>query len=342
MLEPRSRDGSESHRQLHELEPNPASPGARDLSFSTSALPPFGSINLTDGLFLAWYLALTVALFTRPHPFASYAGYFVLHLIIIALVVSLTACSPFGRWWRFAHDWYPTLVFVAAFEETARLSLIFIPHWQDALILRAEAVLFNVPPSLWLNRIHEFWIVELLEFGYFTFYWIMFVVGGVLYAGIWNANSAAEAVDSRQPFRIWMDATVLGYVVCYIVFLAFPTEGPAHTLPRHLSTGFTGPFHWLVQLIQHHAGVHGNAFPSGHIMASVVALLAAAKWKPRLARWLALPVFLMCVGAVYDGYHYAADIVAGALLGAAVFWLLCRFSLCRFAVFPPWRKLNCP
>ncbi len=55
-------------------------------------------------------------------------------------------------------------------------------------------------------------------------------------------------------------------------------------------------------------------------MASVVALLAAARWRPRLARWLAAPVLLMCVGAVYDGYHYASDIVAGALVGAASFY----------------------
>jgi membrane-associated phospholipid phosphatase len=281
---------------------------------------------MTDRLFLAWYPALTFALLTHPHPLASYAGFFVLHLIIIAVILYLAACSSLGRWWRFAHDWYPMLVFIAAFEETARLSLAFVPRWQDALILRAEAVFFTVPPSVWLSRIHEFWFVELLEFGYFTFYWIMFVVGGVLYGGIWNAKSPTEAGDPRQPFRIWMDATVLGYIACYIVFLAFPTEGPAHTLPRHLSTGFTGPFHWLVQLIQHHAGVHGNAFPSGHIMASTVALLAAARWKPRLARWLAVPVLLMCVGAVYDGYHYAADIIAGALLGATAFWMLCRFS----------------
>jgi membrane-associated phospholipid phosphatase len=119
-----------------------------------------------------------------------------------------------------------------------------------------------------------------------------------------------------------MDATVFGYIICYAIYLLFPTEGPTHTLPRPITSAFTGPFHWIVQLIQHHAGVHGNAFPSGHIMASVVALLAAAKWKPRLASWLAVPVLLMCVGAVYDGYHYASDIVAGALIGVIVFWLI--------------------
>ena len=283
-----------------------------------SARRPFRSYNATDRMLTAWYLLLTIALLA--HDRAIHAGYFVFHLLILAAIVVLLTFSSRNRWWRFAHNWYPTLVFVAAFEETARLSLVFVPHWQDALILRAEDALFAIPPTVWLGRVHSFWITELLEFGYFTFYWIMFVVGGFLYQGIWKAESSGEANDPHHPFRIWMNATVFGYIICYVVYLLFPTQGPAHTLPHHFSSTFTGPFHWLVQLIQHHAGVHGNAFPSGHIMASTVALLAAARWKPRLARWLTVPVLLMCVGAVYDGYHYLSDVLAGTAIGAAAFW----------------------
>jgi membrane-associated phospholipid phosphatase len=278
--------------------------------------------NATDIMLSTWYLALTSALVIWPHSLAHYTGYFILHLLVLGLIAGLVSLSPLGRWWRLAHDWYPSLVFIAAFEETARLALAFVPRWQDAFILRAEATLFPVPPTLWLGHIRSIWISEPLEFGYFTFYWMMVVVGAVLYEGVWKAASLGEANHPRQPFRIWMDATVLGYILCYATYLLFPTEGPARTLPRPLTSALTGPFHWIVQLIQHHAGVHGNAFPSGHIMASVVALLAAAKWKPRLARWLPLPVLLMCIGAVYDGYHYASDIIAGALLGGVVFWLI--------------------
>jgi len=36
---------------------------------------------------------------------------------------------------------------------------------------------------------------------------------------------------------------------------------------------------------------------------------------PRVAPWLLMIVVLMCVGAVYDGYHYASDVVAGAVIG---------------------------
>jgi hypothetical protein len=61
-----------------------------------------------------------------------------------------------------------------------------------------------------------------------------------------------------------MDATVLAYLLCYVVFILLPMEGPAHTLAAQHDFPLPGggPFHWMVQLIHSNAGVHGNVFPS--------------------------------------------------------------------------------
>ena len=79
-----------------------------------------------------------------------------------------------------------------------------------------------------------------------------------------------------------------------------------------------GPFHILVRLIQGRAGVRGNAFPSSHVMLAFVVMVFCFRYFPRVAPWLLICVLLMCVGAVYDGYHYAIDVLAGALLGVTV------------------------
>jgi membrane-associated phospholipid phosphatase len=47
-------------------------------------------------------------------------------------------------------------------------------------------------------------------------------------------------------------------------------------------------------------------------------LVFACRYLPRVAPWLLFPVLLMCAGAVYDGYHYATDVAAGAALGIAL------------------------
>ena len=273
-------------------------------------------MNFSDRTYTGWYLLLTIALLLKPQNIEHWPRVIVLNLLLLTTII-VTACyAKRSQVWKVAHDWYPMLLFIVAFEEIAHLSLAFVPSWQDSWLLRLERSFFGQPPTIWLGHYQHPLLTELLEFGYFSFYWLLPVVGIVLYA-----KSRQRTGDQpERPFRLWMDALAIGYVTCFTVYLLFPTEGPAHTLalPEGARVA-SGPFRWLVLLLQRHGGVHGNAFPSGHIMAAVISLLAALKWSPRLGRWLVLPVLLMCVGSVYDSYHYLSDVVAGALLGLAAF-----------------------
>ncbi len=112
----------------------------------------------------------------------------------------------------------------------------------------------------------------------------------------------------------------MGYAVCYATYLLFPTRSPSHNVgvAAAASAQSGGPFHYLVRMIQGSAGVHGNAFPSAHIMLAFAVLVFVLRYFPRLTPWIMVCVLLMCVGAVYDGYHYAIDVLAGALLGTVV------------------------
>lgn len=267
-------------------------------------------MNLSDGLYSLWFLGLTLALLFVSHSLEHWSRFLLLNVAILE-VIALTAWkAPSGPGWRIAHDWYPILLFIVGFEEIARLSLAFVDGWKDAGLLRLEASLFHQPPTTWLAQFRHPLAAEVLEFGYLSFYWILPIIGLVLYAREWK-----KGPHLCEPFRLWMNSLAVGYVTCFSIYLLFPTEGPAHTL-GHPEAIASGPFRWVVLLIQEYGGVHGNAFPSGHIMAAVVSLIAAIRWAPRLGAWLVLPLLLMCVGAVYDGYHYVSDIVAGAALGA--------------------------
>ena len=122
-----------------------------------------------------------------------------------------------------------------------------------------------------------------------------------------------------QAFRRLTDSLSIGYVVCYVTYLLFPTQSPANRLGvQQVASAHGGPFQFMVHSIQSRGGVHGNAFPSAHIMLAFAVLVFAYRFLPRVAPWLLIPILLMCVGAVYDGYHYASDVVAGALVGIFV------------------------
>jgi membrane-associated phospholipid phosphatase len=221
-------------------------------------------------------------------------------IVVIGLLIRKQECS---NRWEFLHDWYPLGMFVVCFEEVSHLSLLLWHQWQDQYLLRLEAWLFPLPPTLWLGRFYSPLVTELMEVGYFSYFVLFIIVGGALYTQ-----------DRKQPFRYLTDATVLSYLVCYTVFVFFPTEGPAHTLAAHPHPN-GGLFHWAVTFIQVRAGVHGNAFPSAHVAGAVVALLFARRYAAKLGLFLAPLVALLCVGAVYDGYHYVSDVVAGFIVG---------------------------
>lgn len=73
--------------------------------------------------------------------------------------------------------------------------------------------------------------------------------------------------------------------------------------------------------------VSTNSFPSGHVSATAVALVATAFVVGRVWSWIlaAAGTVLMMLSRNYLGVHWLSDVVAGALLGTAVavaFWLL--------------------
>ena len=273
------------------------------------------SFNFTDRAYLFFFALVSLLLMVRSGRIELAWAYVVINLGICAVIALLSTRGRTSRVANFLHDWYPLPLFILCFEEVSRLSFLLRDAWQDHYLLALEERLFAVPPTVWLGR-HGSWVMtEFLELGYFSYFVLLFIVGGVFYA-----------TKRRRAFRQVMDATVLSYLLCYTMFIVFPTEGPAHTLAAQHNFPFPGggPFHWAVQLIQRNAGVHGNAFPSAHVAGAMVSLYFAWRYVPRLGLVLTPIVLLLCVGAVYDRYHYLSDVIAGAIFGLGPAFLVAR------------------
>lgn len=265
-------------------------------------------LNIVDRLYLAWFGLLSLAILAFRSRVAGWPEFLLIHAACVAVVIAVAHASGRSKVASFLHDWYPLAVFIVCFEEVARLSLTIVPHWQDGYLLAFEARIFPVPPTVWLGSFASRPLTEVVDLGYFSYFLLLMIVGGTLYRR-----------RDKQPFREVMLASVVSYMLCYVVFLLFPTEGPAHTLaPLHAAAIRGGPIHWAVTFLQRHAGVHGNAFPSSHVAAGIIPLTFAWRYARRLAYWLTPLVGLLCVGAVYERYHYASDVIAGASLGMAI------------------------
>ena len=258
------------------------------------------------------HVALTVLVCARYQHVQHWSWYVVWNVCAIAVILLLARKRRDGGGWEFAHNWLPAVFFITVFEEVSFLSLSLRSGWNDRYLAFAEALLFNGHPVVWMHSHAAPWLIPFMEFGYVAFYPLYPFVGGLLWA--WR-----DRPPFATAFRRLTDALSVGYLVCYVTYVLFPTRSPANSLGvQQFGAPQGGLLQGLVRLIQNHAGVHGNAFPSAHIMLAFVVLMFAYRFLPRLAPWLLFPVLFMCVGAVYDGYHYAIDVIAGALLGIAV------------------------
>ena len=259
--------------------------------------------KFTDRLYLGYFAGLTIAIVVLSHRVPGWEAYVALHAMLMALILALVSLS---RRLPHAHAWYPLLLPIIAFPEAAQLRDLFVDDWRDGYLLAIEAAVFSEPPTLWLGRFSSTLLSEILQGGYLSYFLFLPIVAGVLYRR-----------EDKAPFHGVMAAAVLGYLTCYAIFLVFPTEGPAYTL-RHLHTHPlpNGPLRSIVAFVQK-AGTHGNAFPSAHAVGAVVPLIYAWRFVPKLVPWLAPLLPLMCIGAVYDRYHYASDMIGGVLIGVA-------------------------
>lgn len=269
-------------------------------------------MNLTDRIYLGVHLALTVLVCVRHDRVPHWPAYVIWNAAAIAAIVLLARRQGNGEGWEFAHDWLPAIFFISVFEEVSFLSLSIRGGWQNGHIIALESWLFGVSPMEWMHAHARDWLIEFLEFGYFAFYPLYPVIGGLLWA--WR-----ERLEYRGAFRRLTDTLSVGYVVCYTTYLLFPTQSPANRAGvQQIGSAHPGVFQHMVRIIQDNAGVHGNAFPSAHIMLTFVVLMFAYRFLPRVAPWLLFPILLMCVGAVYDGYHYATDVITGAAIGVVL------------------------
>jgi len=216
---------------------------------------------------------------------------------------------------RFVLCWYPQACFVFFFEEVERLVHMIQPGWFDRYLMEFDLFWFRVHPPLWLEQHATPWLTEVSQACYFSFYWMLPVVGGLLYFR-----------RRWLEFEVLMTASAIGYTTCYVIFYLFPVEGPYHTLAALYQGELHGGFFDSVMLhIERFGRVHGGAFPSTHIVGTFVAWLTACRYLPRLGWGMPPFVFGVLFATIYGRYHYVADVLAGILVAFTAFELARRF-----------------
>lgn len=271
----------------------------------------------------AVYLSISGIALLFPHRPKAWLVLLVLHVFGIVLLLGagpapITPNWLITRWPRvmgFVRDWYLLALVPALYTELATLNLaVHNGRYFDDIILRWEELLFGGQPSREL-AVALPWLPlsEFLHFSYIAYYLIIYGPFVLLYL------RGQEADHQRAAFTI-----MFTFFAHYFFFIYFPVQGPRYLFPAPTGEIESGVMYQLAHRILEAGSSRGAAFPSSHVG---VSFAQTAMCFVVLKRWTPLLVFLstgLAAGAVYGGFHYATDAVAGFAFGILLFLLAPR------------------
>ncbi|NIN72739.1 MAG: phosphatase PAP2 family protein [Gemmatimonadetes bacterium] len=209
--------------------------------------------------------------------------------------------TPVGRLLR---DIYPLLWILAFWTELDFIRRLLHDAAYDRVIGGLDAALFGVHlDEVWMPAMPWVWFSEIMHLAYFGYY--LTVILPLLYMLFKGSREMRHDMTLR---------VVLVYFACYVVYIAFPVDGP-HFLSEH----YQGPhqqglFYRLERVLQGQGDSLGCAFPSSHVAASTTMAYLGVRWFSRpVAVLLVVAAAGVAVSTVYTQNHFAIDSVAGIL-----------------------------
>lgn len=212
---------------------------------------------------------------------------------------------------------YPLLWLLGFWSELGLIRPLLHADANDALIRAADVAVFGVHlHSIWMPAMPAAWLSELMHALYFAYYPL------ILLPPIMAGLARRSAAQRDMTFRL-----LVTYVGCYVVYLAFPVDGPSHTMTRYAGDLTEGLLYGLVHGAVELGDSLGTAFPSSHVAGAVTIAVLGWRWFGRgVAMLLSAEAVGVLLSTVYTQNHYAIDAVAGLLLAltlqlAVVPWL---------------------
>ncbi len=157
-------------------------------------------------------------------------------------------------------------------------------------------------------------LTEILQWVYNYYYFIAVILGVAVY-------KKHRALELARMMFVFVLCIYLSYVGYYIV----PVTGP--NIDKLGLYNFRGDLPGIVMTMELRETmaliekIKQDCFPSGHTAVSLVALLLAMRFVPKLTKWLAPLVAALIFSTMYLRYHYFADVIAGVILAVLSFYL---------------------
>jgi len=204
-------------------------------------------------------------------------------------------------------DFLPLVVAPLLYAEIPSLIAAIGSVYHDATIQQIEVAVFGMQASRrFAAAFPNIVVSELLHAGYLSYYAAIFVPPLMLYVR-----------RERYAYAETVVALTTTYLVCWAIFALVPVEGPRYLWGASASAP-DGMMRRLANGVLAAGSSRGAAFPSSHMAVMTAQTIMAFRWQRSVGWVLSVLTLLVGFGAVYGGFHYATDMLAGAVLGAGI------------------------
>ena len=261
-------------------------------------------VAIWPGALLCVYLAMGAILLLLGHTRVPRIA-LVLHLAVLGAMAAATWLPLVPQWVR---RWAPLMSLLFLYTEIPLLiraagnTTLF-----DPTVIQWEAGLFGGQPSVhWAAAWNSVLLSEFLHAAYISYYPLIFSVPAVL------AFQRRDTDFSEATFVL-----LLTFTICFVAFVVFPVAGPRYLWPSRADV-VSGPIRRFAQWILEARSSRGTAFPSSHVAVATTQSILAVIYFGRRGLVAGIVSGLLALGAIYGGFHYAVDVIAGAAVGGII------------------------
>jgi membrane-associated phospholipid phosphatase len=304
-------------------------------------------LSIAEQVALAFFVYITLAAFVFHLAVRDLGLIVTLNAVTLGTLMALRRNRQRAPWLAAAADLFPALLILVAYRESGLLLTPDPAHHLDYVFIQWDRVLLQNHFIQALLQAGTPWLQHYLELAYLLCYPLVPLgVAAIHYAsqrsaagemcsngmdnvappswrhlpaGCRRYSSEPAAARGKRAMDDFWAAVLLATLFCFAVYPFFPL-----TPPRVLFADVPGPHvapllrKWNFWLLDHYS-VQVCLFPSGHVAAVTAVALAVRKHAPRLGALFLFLAASVALATVYGRYHYAADAVAGALVGVAAY-----------------------
>ena len=218
---------------------------------------------------------------------------------------------------RIVADWLPAILCIVVYENLHDVARLVHSDTFDAGLARIDMWMFGTQPTIWLQRIVNPWLTDVMAFAYGSYFFTPTILATLLYLR-----------REMNDFRTFMLLVITAMYAGFAGYLLVPAIGPLH----HLRDAYTDPVVlkgiWLHQataaVMDEYRAINTDCFPSLHTAVSTITLVWAWRvrdrvWLGRALAWVyAALMVALWFSTVYLRYHWVIDVLAGWALAAVL------------------------